>query len=237
MNIKTEFGRVVWHDLMTLDVAKAERFYASLLGWAYHIEYASDFVWKPGEEADYPLLLAHGGLIGAGHDIPSHWLTFVTVEDVDAATARAKRLGATIGREPFDTPGVGRASVIQDPQGAIICTHTPVQDFPLPSGLFLWDELMTNDVEHAKMFYGELFGWRASDVDMGELGPCTMFKRDDDTHAAGARKRSFDVPKTGRFAVLSDPPGAVFGLLAQAHPANHEPEKEPSFNRCSSEGP
>jgi len=34
-------------------------------------------------------------------------------------------------------------------------------------GKFVWFELMTNDVEKAKAFYSELFGWKIEGVDMG----------------------------------------------------------------------
>lgn len=36
-------------------------------------------------------------------------------------------------------------------------------------GAFSWNELMTTDVEGAKAFYGELFGWTLKDEQMPEL--------------------------------------------------------------------
>ena len=159
---KTEVGRVVWHDLMTHDVAKAKRFYADLLGWEYQIEHASDFVWKPGE-ADNPLIFAkghaHGGFVDIGEDVLSYWIAYVMVEDVDAVTAKAKTLGALIDRDPFDTPGVGRSAVCRDPQGAAISPFCPSHGFPAPTGVFLWDELITDNVASAERFYRDLFAW------------------------------------------------------------------------------
>jgi len=197
MSTKTEIGRVIWHDLMTSDVSKAKRFYAELLGWEYQIEHATDFAWGPGEEADYPLIIAdeeaHGGIVDAGENIPPHWLAWVEVKDVDATAAKAKSLGATIDREPFDVPGVGRGAVIRDPQDAIVCPFVPTYDFPPPSGTFLWDELITDDVDSAKSFYGELFGWKTSDIDIDQLGSYTVFTRADDTDIAGVRKRPSDM--------------------------------------------
>ncbi|MEO0488913.1 MAG: VOC family protein [Cyanobacteria bacterium J06659_2] len=247
----TEVGPVVWHDLLSNDVTKAKRFYAELLGWEYQIEHAADFVWKPGE-ADYPLILsngeAHGGFVDSGQDMPSHWVAYVAVEDVDAVAVRAEVLGATVVREPFDTPGVGRSAVIQDAQGAITCPHVPTHNFPPPRGTFVWDELITEDVEQAKIFYGKLFDWPVNTVARGPMGSDATFKCADNTDAVGAITRSLggsavwltylatrdvnstvtqaktlgaivyieatDVPKVGQFAVLADPTGAVFGLLA-----------------------
>ncbi len=194
MSIKAEVGRVIWHDLLTQDVTKARHFYADLLGWKYQIEHASNFVWKPGE-AEYPLILAndeaHGGFFAPGQNFLSRWIAYVMVQDVDAVTAKAKSLGGTIVREPFDTPGVGRSSVIQDLQGAVICPTFPTHSFPAPSGTFLWDELITDDVESAKLFYCDLFGWRFHDLDVTGTGRYAVLKSIDNTDAVGVTNQSF----------------------------------------------
>jgi hypothetical protein len=41
-------------------------------------------------------------------------------------------------------------------------------------GKFVWRELLTRDLEGAKRFYGELFGWRIQDVPFGEGGTYTL---------------------------------------------------------------
>ncbi len=254
MSVKAEVSRVIWHDLLTQDVTKVRHFYADLLGWKYQIEHASNFVWKPGEAADYPLILAdgeaHGGVVDSGQSTLSGWIAYVMVKDVDAITARAKSLGATIVREPFDTPGVGRSSVIQDLQGAVICPNFPTYNFPAPSGTFLWDELITDDVESAKLFYGDLFGWRFYDIDITQTGSYAVLQSPDNAGAVGATNQSFGavglaiwvpyfatddvdatianakalgasvceeetyMPSGERKAILADPTGALFGLLA-----------------------
>ncbi|MBE9137094.1 VOC family protein [Nodosilinea sp. LEGE 07088] len=168
MRSKSQVGHIVWHDLLTNAVDKAKQFYAELLSWDYQVEHASDCSWQPGE-ADYPLIMsrgiAHGGMIDFGPNDTSRWLGYVSVEDVDAVAQRAVRLGATLDREPFDVPGVGRNAVIQDPQGALIGLTTPTHSFPPPEGAFLADVLITADVELAKRFYTELFAWQAQDKD------------------------------------------------------------------------
>src|SRR5688572_4613115 len=47
------------------------------------------------------------------------WIPFVSVDDVDAATARALSLGATLVREKSRGPA-GEFSVIRDPGGAAL---------------------------------------------------------------------------------------------------------------------
>lgn len=255
MSIKAEVGRVIWHDLLTQDIAKARQFYADLLGWKYHIEHASNFVWTPGE-AEYPLIFAndeaHGGFVDPGQSVLSRWIAYVMVQDVDAVTAKAKSLGSTIVREPFDTPGVGRSSVIQDLKGAVICPTFPTHTFPAPRGTFLWDELITDDVEAAKEFYCDLFGWRFHNIDVTQTSHYTVLKSTDNADAVGATHQSFGkvgfaawipylatddiavaianakvlgasvceeatyMPTGERKAILADPTGAVFGLLASS---------------------
>jgi predicted enzyme related to lactoylglutathione lyase len=56
---------------------------------------------------------------------PPHWLAYLGTDDVDASTARAKELGATVFVEPADIPGVGRFSVLQDPAGATFALFKP----------------------------------------------------------------------------------------------------------------
>lgn len=137
MSTETEIGRVIWHDLMTSDVAKAKRFYAELLGWEYQIEHATDFAWRPGEEADYPLILAygeaHGGIVYAGKDVSPHWIAWVEVENVDATAAndvegtisKAKTLGASVRMKGAAMPILGQSAVLADVTGAVFGILAP----------------------------------------------------------------------------------------------------------------
>ena len=52
--------------------------------------------------------------------IPPMWHAYVTVDDVDKTARTAEQLGGRILMPPTDIPDVGRFSVIQDPQGAMI---------------------------------------------------------------------------------------------------------------------
>ena len=216
---------IVWHDLMTTDVERAQRFYTELLGWRYEIEHATDFAWGHGE-ADYPLIvadgMAHGGMIESTSDGPAYWLPYFQVQDVDEVTDNAKTLGAVIERHPFDVPGVGRNAVIRDPQGAVFCPHTPSHAFPPPHGTFLWDQLFTPNIELAVAFYKKL---------LGIIPPVTQSK-DHDAHwipilatdnmggsladaekAGGILGYETDLPGVGPIELLNDPTGAPIGLV------------------------
>lgn len=246
--IQTEVGHIVWHDLLTNNVDRAQRFYAELLGWEYRIEHASDFVWQPGE-ADYPLIIAngeaHAGIVSMGTDVLSHWVAYVIVDIVDAVVKKAMTLGGTIHRTPFNVPGVGRSAMLQDPQGASICPYLPAHSYPPPEGTFLWDELITDQIESAKIFYQQLFGWQTYDIDSYTVLQCAnghsiagaikqqwsisrpsvwvpyLATEDIDVAIAQAKHLGAKIhvkktmrPNVGHVALLTDPVGALFGLLA-----------------------
>jgi predicted enzyme related to lactoylglutathione lyase len=48
---------------------------------------------------------------------------------------------------------------------------------PPKAGTFCWNELMTPDVGAAKTFYTNLLGWTTEEMDMGEAGIYTLFKK------------------------------------------------------------
>ncbi|MGA2243483.1 MAG: VOC family protein [Verrucomicrobiota bacterium] len=114
-------GEFSWNELVSNDVVGARNFYSSLFGWQ-----AEAF----GGGADYTLFKQGETMVGglmkcpkAG--VPSHWLPYVTVDDVDASAAKAVSLGAQTVMEPFDVPTVGRIAVLIDPQGAAIGLFKP----------------------------------------------------------------------------------------------------------------
>lgn len=47
---------------------------------------------------------------------------------------------------------------------------------PMKSGVFAWNELITSDVEAAKKFYGEMFGWDSETKPVAPGWDYTMFK-------------------------------------------------------------
>jgi hypothetical protein len=65
-----------------------------------------------------------GGMMQAPQPgMPSFWLPYVVVEDVDASLKKAAGLGAKVCLPVMSIGEVGRIAVIQDPQGATIGLH------------------------------------------------------------------------------------------------------------------
>ena len=48
---------------------------------------------------------------------------------------------------------------------------------PPAAGTFCWNELVTPDPGASKSFYSELLGWSSDDLDMGEMGTYTIFRK------------------------------------------------------------
>ena len=113
-------GAPSWIELHTNDVTAAKKFYTDVLGWQIEgMEMQSGGTYEVIKAGDERI----GGLMTADHR-PTRWVSYVTVDNVDERTAKAKSAGAKIITEPEDIPGVGRISTIEDPTGAAICLIT-----------------------------------------------------------------------------------------------------------------
>ena len=111
-------GTLCWADLSTPDPTGASDFYSGLFGWQLtrdekdpsgylHIKNSEHFI---------------GGIPPNSHrrpGVPPHWLAYFQVDDVDATANKAKGMGANLYLAPMSMEGVGRMSVIADPQGAV----------------------------------------------------------------------------------------------------------------------
>ena len=160
---------------MSGDIEKAKSFYTELLGW--DVEEVD-----VGEEK-YPMIKndggMHGGFGASQGGAPPHWLGHVAVEDADETAEKVKAGGGTIYFGPSDIPEIGRFFVFADPQGAALsafASSSPPEG-PPAEGTFAWDELATSDVDGAKKFYGDVFGWTSKDMDMGGGMTYTIFER------------------------------------------------------------
>lgn len=108
-------------ELMANDVGKAKNFYGKLFDWKLE-----DMQIK--REANVPdtyTAIKVGEGTGGGmlkNPMPgggSVWVPYVNVEDLRAATDKAKSLGAKVHKDSVDIGG-GVFSIISDPDGAML---------------------------------------------------------------------------------------------------------------------
>jgi len=156
-------GTFCWVDLGTVDPAAAKAFYGGLLGWEF-----DDL--PTGDEGTYTICRLGGKAVAGLYDRAeaAAWGSYVKVDDVDRATARARELGAEVLVAPFDAPGGARVATVRDPAGAVVSLSRPGESFGAEvvnqDGAWTWNELTAPDLAAAVAFYRELLGWDAADI-------------------------------------------------------------------------
>jgi predicted enzyme related to lactoylglutathione lyase len=201
-------------------------------------------------EATYDMILAGdtldtmiGGYALPKNDRqPSHWISYVSVEDVDAAAKSATANGGKVVEVAFDAPGVGRSARIAHPQGAELslfknATGDPPDAPSTPGPRFCWNELHTPDTTKAVSFYEKVIGFSHRSMDMGPGGIYHILSKGgidrggvtshlaagvsphwlpyvavDDAEATTPVSPE-DIPGVGRFGVMVDPTGAMLAII------------------------
>ena len=233
-------GLIAWHELFTDDVDKAVPFYSELLGLELETADMGDFQYtmlKKGEHTEAGFVPKPPD---TPEGTPNHWYPYVHVDDVDATIERATSAGGEKYMGPMDVMESLRIAVLGDPQRATFgIMSSPDAE---PSAIVNWNELHTTDVDAAAAFYGDLVGWTKEPfmegyfaLNAGETAAGGLMQErsgspvaywlpyfsveDVDAAVAWVMEHgggSIVPPETmegvGRFAVLSDPGGAAFGV-------------------------
>ena len=117
--VKPQIGSVAWRDL-TVENAEALRdFYSAVVGWQ------SEGV-DMGDYQDFNMNTPDGGetIAGICHargtnaNLPTQWLIYFTVEDVERSAARCVEQGGEVIDGPRSM-GNNQFCVIRDPAGAV----------------------------------------------------------------------------------------------------------------------
>ena len=178
---ETQAGGFIWYELMTTDLDAAVAFYGAVVGWDIRDSGMPGMRYmifgKDGKDV--------GGMVAwssMGMDKPAGWKGHIHTTDVDAATNAVVADGGTEFWAPTEIPGVGRFSVVGDPQGVEYLLFQPNQAETRPRlqpqevGAAGWNELTTTDWEKAWAFYSRHYGWTADvAVDMGPMGTYQTF--------------------------------------------------------------
>jgi len=109
-------------ELNTTDVAKAKDFYSHLFDWTLED--------LPMGDSTYTMIKVGQGTGGGilKHPMPgapSAWLAYVSVDEIHAATGKARSLGASIIKDVTEVPGMGWFSILIDPTGAALAPWQP----------------------------------------------------------------------------------------------------------------
>ena len=156
-------GKVVLVELVTPDLAAAERFYGGLFGWTFRDISAGTTEYAEALLDGRPVAGLIQRPLPAGQHVQPAWLTFFSVRDVDSAEGIALRHGAKLLFAPHSFPDRGREAVFADPEGAVFAVLASSSgdppDFLSAPGEWIWTSLMARDPDAETAFYQTLFGY------------------------------------------------------------------------------
>lgn len=185
-------GVPCWVDTTQPDPEAAVRFYGELFGWEF------ENVLPEASEASYFMARIRGGDVAAIGSIPegaplmAMWNTYIWVESAEEAAAKARDAGGG-ATEPFDIPDSGRMSVLTDPEGAAFRVwqaekHRGAQVVN-EHGSLNFNNLATRDLDRAKAFYGDVFGWQTLALPSGVMWALPAYGEHLEEATPGLRKQ------------------------------------------------
>jgi len=120
MSNEIKAGEFCWNELISSDIYSVKTFYSKLFGWEFqdndigHMTYT--MIKNNGKDV--------GGMMpvpaGKEQQIPSHWLSYICVDDLDSMVGKARSLGADIKQDVMNVGDFGRLAILADPSGAHI---------------------------------------------------------------------------------------------------------------------
>ena len=125
MSDSVEIGKIGWIDMTVDDASGVRDFYKAVVGWdtdEFDMGGYSDYVMKMPESGNGVAGICHAQ--GGNADLPSGWLIYIVVADVEKSAAACTANGGKIVLEPRGLAG-GRFCVVEDPGGSIAALYQP----------------------------------------------------------------------------------------------------------------
>ena len=117
---KSSVGTIAWVDLTVPNADRVRDFYSHVIGW------------KPepvvmGDYSDYNMTDPTTGeprtgvchKKGVNVDLPSAWMVYFIVENIEESVAKCNEAGGKIIVKPKSMGNYGKYSIIEDPAGAV----------------------------------------------------------------------------------------------------------------------
>jgi uncharacterized protein len=181
-------GKMVWADLVTPNLAAAEKFYGGLFGWTFRRIRAGSSEYAVAMLDGRPIAGLVEKPIPTGERHQSAWLTFMAAGDVDAVKRAAVAHGAKVLVDTKNYPMRGRQCVVSDPEGAVFAilasSSGDSPDFLPVAGEWIWSSLHAKDAGAAAAFYQELFGYDVFEMPGGDGAEHLILSTDDYARAS-----------------------------------------------------
>jgi len=125
MSDSNDVGKIGWIDMTTDDAPKIRDFYKAVVGWDtddVDMGGYSDYVMKMPASGEGVTGICHSK--GSNVDLPSGWLIYIVVADVEKSAAACTAGGGNVILEPRALSG-GRFCIIEDPGGSVAALYQP----------------------------------------------------------------------------------------------------------------
>ncbi len=164
-------GRPCWVDLMSPDVDASVAFYKAVFGWDAEDEFDDD-----GTRVYVSFSLDGKATAGLGgqqpgmEGMPAIWNTYIATDDCAATAEKVTAAGGTVMMPPMQVMAAGEMAIFADPTGAAFSVWKAGEHAGVELGnianTYSWSELLSRDIETAKTFYSQVFGW---EYDVGAM--------------------------------------------------------------------
>ncbi len=117
-------GTIGWIDLTVRDAGRLRDFYSDVVGWsAVPVDMGGyeDYTMVPAHSSDPAAGICHAR--GPNASLPSQWLIYIVVGDLEQSLAAVIRGGGRVLVEPKELGPMGRYAVIEDPAGAVCALY------------------------------------------------------------------------------------------------------------------
>ena len=109
-------------ELHTSDPDAAKKFYSGLFSWKLEDMPMGDFNYTMVQVGEG----TGGGIMkNPAPGAPSHWLSYIQVDDLGGSTKQAEKLGGKVVQGITEVPDMGSFSIISDPDGAVFGLWEP----------------------------------------------------------------------------------------------------------------
>jgi uncharacterized protein len=193
-------GVPCWVDASYKDPESVLPFYRGLFGWDF-----MPAIETPGERFFIAAIRGRStagiGELPAGHAPALAWNTYIAVTSADEAVAKVQAAGGEVLAPAFDVVDAGRMAMLRDPQDAVFCVwqagRTKGAKLVNEHGAVNFNTLHTTDLEAAKKFYGEVFGWTTLSLAGAEFWTLPGYGDYLETIVPGMRKRAAEMGASG----------------------------------------
>jgi predicted enzyme related to lactoylglutathione lyase len=161
-------GKLIWAELVTPDLATAERFYGGVFGWTFQDIGTSETTYSIARVGDAPVAGLVQRPVAPDTKRQAAWLPFLSVANVQETGQRILEHG---GKElkPLRAYRLrGQQAIYADPQGAVFAvlnSHSgDPPDVIAAPGEWIWGAVITRDPNSDAAFYQDVFGYEVFEL-------------------------------------------------------------------------